>query len=231
MPEEILIEAAPNVRYTRVLTEGCQGSDCEGVGRALVREGSAGITLEAFNTQTVGRRRTWNAQKMQWLRKYELALGAPFTADGIYGRGVHEKLEPFFDARARQLMAEWKPPPPPLIEPAQGFEKLHESLWRIYTIGRQLHLFDLGCWNPNSTLPSGRPSDHAVYPAYAFDLGFDPDIGWQHDEARAFFHIAMDRPEVEYVILGGKIGFRRTGTVQSYTYGGHMNHVHVSGNR
>jgi hypothetical protein len=225
------VTAVPNVRFTRVLGEGAQGSDCEGVARALIREGSAGVTLAAFNEQTVARRRTWNAQHMDWLRKYERKLGPPFTADGIYGRAVHEKLERHFDARARELMAMWKPPPPPLIEPIQGFEKLHESLWEIYSTGRRLGLHDLGCWNPNSTLPSGLPSDHAVYPAFAFDLGFDPDIGWAHDEARAFFYVAMRKPSVEYVILGGRIGYRRTGTIAPYTYGGHMNHVHVSGNR
>lgn len=220
-----------NVRFTRVLGEGAQGSDCEGVARALIREGSAGVTLTAFNEQTTTRRRTWNAQKMDWLRKYERKLGEPFSVDGIYGRAVHEKLEPHFDARAAEMMAEWKPPPPPLVEPIQGFDSLHQSLWSIYSLGRNMHLFDLGTWNPNSTLPSGAKSDHAVYPAYAFDLGFDPDIGWKHDVARSFFYACLHRLEVEYVILGDRIGFRRTGTVQTYGSGGHWNHVHVSGNR
>ena len=220
-----------SVRFTRVLSEGDQGSDCEGVARALIREGSAGVTLTSFNKQTLERRRTWNVQKMDWLKKFERSLGDPYSVDGIYGRAVHEKLEPHFDALATQMMKDWKPPPPPLIEPAQGFDSLHQSMWSIYSLGRNMHLFDLGTWNPRSTLPSGAKSDHAVYPAYAFDLGFDPDIGWEHDVARSYFYAALHRPEVEYVILGSKIGFRRTGTVQYYGSGGHYNHVHVSGNR
>ena len=221
-----------NVRFTRVLNlQVPPGSDCEGVARALIREGSAGVTLTAFNGQTLQRRQTWNEQKKDWLKKFERKLGAPFSVDGVYGRGVHEMLEPHFDARGAKMMLDWRPPPPPLIEPVQGFEKLHESLWDIYSVGRRMDLFDLGCWNPRSTLPSGKPSDHAVLPAFAFDLGFDPDIGWEHDIARAFFHIALERSSVEYVILGTRIGFRRTGTIQFYGGGGHLNHVHVSGNR
>jgi hypothetical protein len=220
-----------NVRFTRVLSLGATGSDCEGVARALIREGSAGVTLTAFNKQTQERRRTWNTQHQDWLKKYERKLGEPFSVDGVYGRGVHEELEPHFDSLAAKLMADWRPPPPPLIEPEQGFHRLHESLWDIYSVGRRMDLFDLGCWNPRSTLPSGAKSDHAVYPAFAFDLGFDPDIGFEHDIARAFFYIALKRVAVEYVILGNRIGFRRTGTVQFYGSGGHLNHVHVSGNR
>jgi hypothetical protein len=220
-----------NVRFTRVISLGDVGSDCEGVGRALIREGSAGVTLSAFNDQTTERRRTWNAQKRDWLKKYERALGDPFSVDGIYGRGVHEELKPHFDAMAAKLMADWRPPPPPLIEPVQGFNSLHESLWQVYSTGRSMHLFDLGTWNPRSRLPSGAPSDHAVHPAFAFDLGLDPDIGWEHDTARAFFYICLKTPAVEYVILGNRIGYRRTGTVGLYGSGDHYNHVHVSGNR
>jgi hypothetical protein len=222
---------ATNVRFTRVISLGDFGSDCEGVGRALIREGSAGVTLSAFNDQTTERRRTWNAQKRDWLKKYERKLGEPFSVDGVYGRGVHETLEPHFDAMAAKMMADWRPPPPPLIEPKQGFDSLHESLWRIYSTGRSMELFDLGTWNPRSTLPSGAKSDHAVYPAFAFDLGFDPDIGWEHDIARAFFHICLKTSSVEYVILGNRIGYRRTGTIGSYGSGDHYNHIHVSGNR
>ncbi len=219
------------VRYTRAIGKDMQGSDCEGVARALIRQGSAGVTLSAFNAQTPERRRTWNTQKMDWLKKYETKLGDPFSVDGIYGRAVHERLESHFDDLATKYMAEWKPPPPPLVEPVQGWAYLHSSLWDIYSVGRRMDLFDLGTYNPASRLPSGAPSDHAVFPPYAFDLGFDPDTGYEHDIARAFFGICMRRPEVEYVILGNRIGTRRTGLINYYGYGGHSNHVHVSGNR
>lgn len=220
-----------NVRFTRVISLGDTGSDCEGVARALIREGSAGVTLTAFNKQTNERRETWNEQKRDWLKKYETHLGDPFSVDGIYGRAVHEKLEPHFDELASKMMLTWRPPPPPLVEPKQGWHTLHNSLYQIYSIGRQMGMFDLGTYNPASDLPSGNPSDHSVYPAYAFDLGIDPDIGYDHDVGRAYFSICMKRPEVEYVILGTRIGQRRTGLINYYGYGGHSNHVHVSGNR
>ncbi len=219
------------VRFTRAIALGMEGSDCEGVARALIREGSAGVTLAAFGKQTLARRRTWNEQKRDWLKKYETKLGDPFSVDGIYGRAIHERLEKHFDVLAAKYMSEWKPPPPPLIEPVQGFDALHRSLWDIYSVGRRMGLFDLGVYNPQSNLPSGAPSDHAVYPAYALDLGFDPDIGFEHDAARAFFYVALKRPEVEYIILGNRIGYRRTGLVSYYGYGAHSNHAHVSGNR
>lgn len=217
------------VRFTRIISLGDQGSDCEGVSRALIREGSAGVTLEAFNKQTQTRRRTWNLQKVDWLKKFEKKTG--HKADGIYGKWVHEDLEPHFDALGAKYMQTWKPPPPPLIEPVQGFDSLSSTLHDIYSVGRRMDLFDLGTWNPSSTLPSGNPSDHSVHPAFAFDLGFDPDIGFQHDIARAYFYIALKRPQVEYVILGNRIGDRRTQMVNYYGYGAHENHVHVSGNR
>lgn len=221
-------DVSGEVRFTRVISLGDFGTDCEGVGRALCREGS-GATLAAFMEQKIERRRTWNEQKHDWLEKFEKKMGA--TPDGVYGRWIHGKLTPYFDARASYLMLTWKPPPPPLVEPRQGFDSLHKSLWDIYSVGRRMGMFDLGTWNPASTLPSGGPSDHSVYPAYAFDLGIDPDSGYAHPTGRAFFHICMTRPEVEYVILGNKIGFRRTGVIATYSDGGHSNHCHVSGNR
>lgn len=217
------------VRFTRVISLNDQGSDCEGVARALIREGSTGVTLEAFNKQTQTRRRTWNLQKVDWLKKFEKKSG--HAQDGIYGKWVHEDLTPYFDALAAKYMQQWKPPPPPLIEPVQGWSALSSTLHDIYSVGRRMDLFDLGTWNPNSNLPSGAPSDHSVKPAFAFDLGFDPDTGFQHDIARAFFYIAIKRSEVEYVILGNRIGDRRTQMVNYYGYGAHDNHVHVSGNR
>lgn len=219
-----------NVRFSRVISLGDKGSDCEGVARALCREGS-GAALVEFNKQTAERRQSWNQQKSDWLKKFERTLGGDFSVDGIYGKGVHERLEPHFDARAAQFMADWKPPPPPLIEPKQGFGSLHSSLHEPYSIGRRMGLFDLGTYNPASKLPSGRPSDHAVLPAMAFDLGFDPDIGFDHDSARSFFYAMAAQPKVvEYVILGSRIWVAGAGT-HAYYSGGHENHAHVSGYR
>lgn len=229
-----------DVRFTRVIGPGDEGTDCEGVARALIRQGSAGVTLAAFTAQTIERRRTWNAQHRDWLMKYERTLGGDFSVDGIYGRGVHEELEPHFDPMAADLMARWKPELPPLIEPRQGFASLHSSLHEPYSMGRRMGLFDLGTYNSKSRLPSsGRLSDHASSrtgatvpspPAMAFDLGFDPDTGFLHDTARAFFFAMTVWPTVEYVILGDRI-WTEEGGVHPYTFGGHGGHVHVSGFR
>jgi hypothetical protein len=88
-------------------------------------------------------------------------------------------------------------------------------------------LSDLGTYNPASTLPGGGKSDHAHYPARAFDLGIEPDTGWNNLTARAFFNQMVDHPAVEYVILGDKIWSRSRG-LHEYTAGGHLNHLHVS---
>lgn len=135
-------------------------------------------------------------------------------------------------ARKRDLLLrDLEPPVVQLVEPKQGFESLHRSLWQAFSEGRRRGLTDLGTYNPESQLPSGAPSDHAVYPAYAFDLGIDPDTGWANLKARAYAIWTAGRPEVEYVILGNRIWTSRTKFWGSYYNGGHMNHVHVSGHR
>lgn len=118
-------------------------------------------------------------------------------------------------------------PPPPVVIPVPS---LHPSLWDAY--GEALRtpgLFSLGTYNPESRLPSGLPSDHAVYPAYAFDIGFNPDVGWQHPVARPYAEKTAKRWEVEYVILGDRIHI--DGEWRTFRGGGHLNHIHVSGRR
>jgi hypothetical protein len=98
-------------------------------------------------------------------------------------------------------------------------------------VGRhRFGLTDLGTYNPASRLPSGAPSDHAVHPAMAFDLGITPATGWANLKARAYVLWAAHQGEVEYVILGDRIYFGAT-SWRRYTAGGHLNHVHVSGRR
>ena len=116
-------------------------------------------------------------------------------------------------------------PTPPDAPPVAS---LHHSLWESYAEAlRTPGLFSLGTYNPDSRLPSGLPSDHAVYPAYAFDIGFDPDTGWNNPVARAYAEKTAKRPEVEYVILGNRIHIN--GAWKAYSGGGHLNHIHVSG--
>lgn len=157
------------------------------------------------------------------------------TPTGQFGQHTLDAMWVYADAYSRWVYRLWAPPKPKppatkLIEPRQGFQSLDSSLWELFSIGRGMGLSDLGTYNPASRLPSGAPSDHAVYPAFAFDLGIEPDIGWANETGRKFFGIAMQRPEVEYVILGTMIWSIDRG-LHAYTGGGHENHVHVSGRR
>jgi hypothetical protein len=214
------------LKYTRRFKPGDVGPDVEAVGRALCRSG-AGMRLAAFNALPQRTRRTWGWRKRRWLKAFKKKNG--LAADGIYGKGAHAKLEPFFDARAKELMRRYEPEIA-LVEPHQGWGSLDRTLWELYSLGRSKYqLSDLGTYNPASRLPSGGPSDHAVGPpALAFDLGIDPDIGQADPQGHAFFEICMRDRRVEYVILGDKIWSRDRG-LHAYTAGGHMNHVHVSG--
>lgn len=227
-------------RFTRVLKRGDIGSDVEGVSRAFIRDGLwPKMTLTVFGKMPVEKRRKYDGDRVAAQKRLEKQIGT--EPDGIYGRAGHEELEDrkAFDAKARALMASWKPDPPPLIEPKQGFDSLHPTLYRVYTMGISLGLIDLGTYNPKSRLPSGAISDHATSkdfaltpssPSKAIDFGIDPDTGWNNLEARSFVLAIWERPEIEYVILGDKIAVRGEG-IRPYTAGGHLNHVHVSGNR
>ena len=110
-----------------------------------------------------------------------------------------------------------------------GPASLIPSLWDEWQMAHQMipSYMNLGDYNPASVLPSGAPSDHAVYPAKAFDAGFSPAIGWAHPDARRFFMAMVGRPGIHYAILGDKIWSAEQG-LHGYGYGGHENHVHVS---
>ena len=156
-------------------------------------------------------------------------------ATGQFGQATLDAMWAYADAYSKWVYRTWtapKPKPSPAVEPLQGWSSLHPSLHYLFSTGRTMGLSDLGTYNPGSTLPSGAKSDHAVYPAYAFDLGVDPDTGYANPVGRAFFHLCVGSPVVEYVILGDRIASRNYGwAVRSYSGGGHSNHVHVSGLR
>lgn len=159
-------------------------------------------------------------------------------ATGNMGQPTFDILWDHADAYSKYAYRVWtapkpKPIPLPEIVPIQGWSSLHSSLHQDFSLGRNMGLSDLGTYNENSNLPSGAPSDHAVWPAYAFDLGVEPDTGWNNDVGRSFFLTMMGKPEVEYVILGNRIWSRPRASegIRSYYGGGHDNHVHVSGNR
>ena len=156
-----------------------------------------------------------------------------YPASGNMGQGTFDALWQYADGYSKWVYRIWsapKPLPVELIEPNQGFASLTPSLREDFSLGRHMGLTDLGTYNPSSRLPSGAPSDHAVWPAFAFDLGFSPQTGYANPLARTFFDAMIGRPEVEYVILGEKIWSRSQG-LHSYTSGGHEGHVHTSGNR
>ena len=154
---------------------------------------------------------------------------------GNMGQETLDALWQYADTYSRWVYRTWttpKPKPTPAVEPLQGWASLHPSLHYLFSTGRTMGLSDLGTYNPGSTLPSGAKSDHAVYPAYAFDLGVEPDTGYANPVGRAFFQLCVGHPAVEYVILGDKIASRNYGwAIRSYSYGSHANHVHCSGLR
>jgi hypothetical protein len=157
---------------------------------------------------------------------------------GNMGQETLDALWQYADAYSKWVYRLYVPPKPkpeptPMVEPIQGWGSLRSSLHEIFSLGRNMGLSDLGTFNPSSTLPSGAPSDHAVWPAAAFDLGVEPDTGYANPVGRDYFHTCMTRPEVEYVILGDRIWSRPRAAegIRHYFGGGHLNHVHVSGNR
>ncbi|MBA2707005.1 MAG: hypothetical protein H0U59_04275 [Gemmatimonadaceae bacterium] len=175
----------------------------------------------------------WNELKAEATERVQRAAG--ISATGNVGQATFDKIWPYVDDYRRLQYKRFEipsPPEPPLVEPHQGFASLDESLWKAYSLGRRMGLSDLGTYNPASTLPSGAPSDHSVGPpAFAFDLGIEPDTGFQNPVGRAFFEAMVG--SCGYVILGDRIWSqaRASEGVRTYTGGGHLNHVHCSGNR
>lgn len=218
---------------TRTLKVGCVGKDVEGAKRGVARYLGKG-RLSKLTEQAPVVRRTFGPFFRVDVKRAQGRLELP--ASGLFGEATYDALKSAgaFDAKALHLLREYaEEQKPPLVEPKQGFQSLHKSLWEPYSIGRRLGLSDLGTYNPASTLPGGGPSDHSVYPAVAFDLGVDPDTGFAHPQGRQFFLEMMRHPAVEYVILGDRIWShpRRAEGIRKYTAGGHMNHAHVSGFR
>jgi hypothetical protein len=214
---------------TRTLKLGMVGADVEAHKRAAARALGNG-RLTTLMSQTPLVRRTFGPFFQTTVKRIQALEGIPQS--GVIGPATHDVLLDHMDEKAMALLAEYEASvKPKLVEPRQGFASLHESLWEPYSIGRRLGLTDLGTHNPASRLPSGAPSDHAVYPAFAFDLGVDPDNGWRNDTGRRFAEQMAGYPGIEYVILGDQIWTSDGRGWHIYTGGGHLNHVHVSGIR
>lgn len=207
-----------SVPLPRKLKSGDTGTDVEGVGRAFCKAGVF-MPIKVFNAMPKFMRRKYGFRKVAACKKWQKQHKQ--NTDGVYDMVAHRPLEPYFDAKARALMHT----KPVLVEPIQGFESLRDSLWEDFSIGRRMGLSDLGTHNPRSTA-GGQPSDHASWPANAFDLGFSEIAGFA--TASSFFNQMMNRPELEYVIFASKIWSQNNG-LRTWTGGGHSTHVHVSG--
>lgn len=201
-----------------------------GVDVVAVKRGLARVEANFFPRPQAGFDDVYNRKTVDAVKVFQRLNG--IRATGHFGQATLDALEPYMDVKAKALYQSYTPPPPkaPLVEPNQGWASLHSSLWDAYSLGRNMGLSDLGTYNPASRLPSGSPSDHALYPARAFDLGVEPDTGYANPTGRKFFDAMIGRTEVSYVILGDKIWSRALG-LHSYGSGGHLNHAHVSGFR
>ena len=91
---------------------GQRGPKVEAVARALARSGS-GDRLAVFVLLPKRVRQTWGKRKQRALIKFKRKHG--LTPNARYGRTVHAKLTPFFDAKARRLLTQPVRPPDPKV--------------------------------------------------------------------------------------------------------------------
>lgn len=131
----------------------------------------------------------------------------------------------------QELLARYRAKHGALIRPAS----LQSSLHLAYSMGIKRSFTDLGTYNPASRLPSGAKSDHAYYPAWAFDLGRP---GWKglwgfgYFAAKRLANLYVENAyalNIEYVIVGRRIWSRLRGWQPYQADPSHDWHIHVSG--
>lgn len=215
--------------FCRLIKEEMTGPDCEAVGRALIRAKCYRMPIKVYNRMPKKWKQTMGKRRMDALMKFKAKKALKNKNKRVYDSYAHRRLLRYFDGKSHDLYRQCKTPAPPpvvvLIKPNQGWSSLVKYLWDEYSRGRKLGLSDLGTYNGASRLPGGGLSDHAYYPAKAFDLGF---TGYPNRPAYEFFKDMIGEPEVKYVIYGNLIWSRSRG-LHKYYYGGHYNHIHVSG--
>src|SRR3990167_11255664 len=87
----------------------------------------------------------------------------------------------------KELLARYKAKHGKLIEPRQGWDSLHKSLWLAYSMGRVRGFTDLGTYVNKPGDHGGSPNPTAHPPAFAFDLGREDRFffkGWGYLKAR-----------------------------------------------
>lgn len=223
------------VKLPRPLKLGCVGDDVYAAKRMIARYLGDGPVKDTRAAHTFG---PFFRARVNKVRRDE-----NMKPTGVFDRALFFTMVDFelVDAYSEWLLERYaRQHQPPsalkLVRPWQGWESLHRSLWEPYAIGitryglRDAPGLASGTFNPSSRLPSGRPSEHAMFPARAFDLDIGRDTGWRNEPARRFFMEMTKHPAVAYVILGDKIFSkdRAHEGIRPYTGGGHLNHVHVS---
>lgn len=218
-------------KLARTLKVGCYGTDVYAAKRTVakglkdgpVKEGKVGRTFGPFFRTRV------NNLRKKFGMKQTGVFDQPMLDRCVDEGLVDNYSEWLFSVAYKARVPAPIPPAYPLEEPYQGFDSLSKILWPLYSVGIKMGLRDgpgtaSGTYNPASRLPSGRKSDHAYYPARAFDLD---TTKIKSAQAWKYFNHCVGKPEVEYVIYETKIWSRSRG-LHTYTAGGHGDHVHVS---
>lgn len=197
-----------SVRYTRQFKYGDKGSDVEAVGRALARSKTTGVTkLAVFSLFPRRIRRTWGRRKQRDLKRFKRKHGLPVNT--VYGRGAHEKLSPFFDARAKKLINAWEPPN------AEALARWNKLLYAM----KQMHEHSAGY---------GYGAGHGA-PLSKLDWNDLYDCSSSTSKA---LHYAGMFPS-EYAWVSGAIGnnYGKAGKGEYFTVYAHQGHAWIKLNR
>jgi hypothetical protein len=154
-----------SVRFTRILRAGDIGPDVEGVARALCHA-DVFLPIAVFNALPHLTRQRLGIRKVEALEKFQRKH--LLKVDGVYGTVTHTKLAPFFDSKAKTLMAIWSTPQDVI------FGKLIVAMREMsdHTPGYLLgggHGIPLDSVSPYQKLDCSSSTSKALYEAGIFD--------------------------------------------------------------